>query len=542
MTAAADLGIFPPVTDRLDAIARSYADLVCETFPIRATFLGRHERDHELGEHSASTFETFGSRIRALRAELAAAGSDGVEARALDGTLATELLEVENEQQWRRNPESVVDAALSGCTDLLLRGTAPFDARARALRDRLATFPAYLDQARRTWSDVPLAWSDAGADTARAGATFLRDDLPEALAELDTALAASLVDTATAAAGALDATAAALDGLPDGGPWMAGEAALTERLRHQHQLTDGPAAIQARGNALVAETLAKLDELDPSWRELVTREKRRHPRVDELLSRYVEEMRRAQTFVADNGIVTATDDPIEIRASPRFWADLVPYAAYDAPGYFEPDAHGVFWVTVPDGPDANERLAGHAMPSIVLTTVHEGYPGHHLQLTRANRDAGLVAALVDSPLFAEGWAFYCEEMLWETGYYGDDPVLRAFQLKDQLWRAVRVVVDMGLHTGQLDVAGAVDELVRLADLERPNAIAEVRRYTSTPTYQICYAIGKQEIGAVRARCEMLDGDAFALGGFHDELLSYGTLPVPLVAEAMLTRRASESSQ
>jgi hypothetical protein len=526
----------------LEPVARAYADLVCDTFPTRATFLGRHEHDHDLGEHTPATFEAFASGIRRLRAELAASGTDDVGARALDGALATELLEVETEHQWRRNPEALIDLTLSGCADLLLRGTAPFADRAAALRDRLGAFPAFLDQARRTWSDVPAVWSEAGAETARAGAAFLRDDLPGALDGLETGAARALVGAAASAADALDATAAVLAGLPDGGPWIAGETALAARLRGQHHLTDGPAAIEARGRALVADTVARLDDLDPSWRELIAREKARHPRLEELLPRYVDEMRRAQAFVETNGIATATGAPLEIRASPRFWADLVPYAAYDAPGFFEPDAHGVFWVTVPEGPDADERLAGHAVPSIVLTTVHEGYPGHHLQLTRANRDAGLVAALVDSPLLAEGWAFYCEEMLWETGYYGDDPVLRAFQLKDQLWRAVRVVVDMGLHTGELGVEGAVDELVRVAELERPNAAAEVRRYTSTPTYQVCYAIGKQEILSLRARCEAMDGAGFSLGAFHDELLSYGTVPVPLVAGAMLSRRAPKSSQ
>jgi uncharacterized protein (DUF885 family) len=127
-------------------------------------------------------------------------------------------------------------------------------------------------------------------------------------------------------------------------------------------------------------------------------------------------------------------------------------------------------------------------------------------------------------------------MLWEEGYYGDDPVFRMFQLKDQLWRAVRVVVDIGMHTGELDVDAAVDELVRVADLERPNAVAEVRRYTSSPTYQICYAIGKDEIRTLRTRCRALDGAAFRLGAFHDELLSFGTLPVPLIADAMLAAR------
>jgi hypothetical protein len=518
----------------VDELALRYVDLICETFPVRATYLGRRDHDHRLGEHTARVIEAFGAGVRTLRRELARANDDGLDARALDAALATELLEVEDEQQWRRNPEALVDNTLSACAALLLRDTAPVDERLAALRERLVAMPSYLDGARRTWSDVPRFWSEAGADTARAGAAFLRDDLPGALVEASPDVARSVCNAAGPAADAFVALAAHLVELPDGGSWVAGERGVAQRLRVQHQLSDGPAEIAARGEALVAETLAALVELDPRWRDLIAREKARHPAVDELLARYTDEMHRARAFVDEHRIARATGSPLEVRASPRFWADLVPYAAYDAPGYFQPEAPGVFWVTVPDGDDAAERLPGHSPASIVLAAVHEGYPGHHLQLSRAN-EAGLVPALVDSPLLAEGWAFYCEEMLGEVGYYGDDPVVRAFQLKDQLWRAVRVVVDMGLHCGGIDVDGAIDQLVRVADLEPPSAAAEVRRYTSTPTYQICYAIGKQEILRLRAERQATD-PAFSLGGFHDELLSYGTLPVPLIASAMVAPR------
>ena len=516
------------------ALGQAYADLVCETFPARATYLGVHDHDDRLGEHTAATFEAFASELRALRTELATTRDDGIDARALDGALATELLALEQEQQWRRNPEGAIDGALAACLALLLRDTAPVETRISALRGRLAELPAFLDGARRTWSDVPRVWSESAHETAAAGAAFLRDDLLEAVPE--PMRSGSIVDAATRAADALDAVAAHLRSLPDSGPWVAGEHVVAQRLRAQHHLTDGPEAIAARGHALVAETLTRLEELDPDWRALIAHHKDDHPPLDGLLARYRDEMARTRAFVEEHDVATATDDPLDVRPSPRFWAHLVPYAAYDPPGFFEPDSPGVFWVTVPDGDDAAERLRGHAHASVVLTAIHEGYPGHHLQLTRANRDAGVVAAMAESPLTVEGWAFYCEEMLLDAGFDRDDAVMRTFQLKDQLWRAVRVVVDIGLHTGEIDLDAAVDMLVRVADLERPNAMDEVRRYTSTPTYQIGYAIGKDEILRLRARCERLDGASFRIGRFHDELLSYGSLPVPLAAEAMLAAR------
>jgi uncharacterized protein (DUF885 family) len=92
---------------------------------------------------------------------------------------------------------------------------------------------------------------------------------------------------------------------------------------------------------------------------------------------------------------------------------------------------------------------------------------------------------------------------------------------------------MELHCGDLSFDAAVARLVDTASLEPDNARAEALRYTSWPTYQICYAIGKAEILALREAWKRKTGAAYELGDFHDTLLSYGNVAVPLVAEAML---------
>jgi uncharacterized protein (DUF885 family) len=179
-------------------------------------------------------------------------------------------------------------------------------------------------------------------------------------------------------------------------------------------------------------------------------------------------------------------------------------------------------------------LKGHFRHAITVTAVHEGFPGHHQQMTQANASKQLLRVLANSSLTVEGWAFYCEQMLWEQGYYGDDTGLRISQLKDQLWRAARVVLDMRLHCSDMTPEAAVDYLVDVADLERDNAAAEVLRYTSTPTYQISYAIGKAEILALRDAMQKAQRDQFDLGAFHAALLRFGNIPVPLSAHAMLS--------
>ena len=171
-------------------------------------------------------------------------------------------------------------------------------------------------------------------------------------------------------------------------------------------------------------------------------------------------------------------------------------------------------------------------PAIPPTVVHEAYPGHHLQLSVAGRIASKARRYFVTPLLIEGWAFYCEELMAEQSYY-QDPRSRVVQLKDQLWRACRVVIDVGLHTRGMSVAEAAGMHAEIARLEAPNARAEVLRYTRSPTQPMSYAVGKEAILDLRETFRKRRGSAFNLKRFHDEFLSYGSIPVSFIGERML---------
>jgi uncharacterized protein (DUF885 family) len=114
-------------------------------------------------------------------------------------------------------------------------------------------------------------------------------------------------------------------------------------------------------------------------------------------------------------------------------------------------------------------------------------------------------------------------------------VTRLYQLKDLLWRACRVVIDVGLHTGRMTFMQAVDYLVEQAMVERFNAVIEVKRYTMTPTQPSSYLIGKLQILALRDEAQKQLGTRFDLAQFHHQLLGIGTLPLGLVREELAER-------
>jgi uncharacterized protein (DUF885 family) len=169
---------------------------------------------------------------------------------------------------------------------------------------------------------------------------------------------------------------------------------------------------------------------------------------------------------------------------------------------------------------------------MAATVAHEGYPGHHLQLSTAGRIASAVRRYYCTPVFVEGWAFYCEQLMAEEGFYVD-PRSRVLQLKDQLWRACRVVIDVGIHTRGMSLDDAAAMLHEVARIEVPSARGEVLRYSRSPTQPLSYAVGKREILKLREDCRRKQGAAFRLRRFHDDLLGFGSIPIGLIRGRML---------
>ena len=143
-----------------------------------------------------------------------------------------------------------------------------------------------------------------------------------------------------------------------------------------------------------------------------------------------------------------------------------------------------------------QQLRGHCRHSVPAMVAHEAYPGHHLQLVTAQELGSEVRRHIWTPVMVEGWALYCEQLMEETGYYATTEQ-RLFRLVNLLWRAMRIVLDVGLHTRGMTPAEAVDYMVEHLPIERRSAEAEVRRYCAWPTYQLCYAVGRREMLRLR---------------------------------------------
>ncbi len=213
--------------------------------------------------------------------------------------------------------------------------------------------------------------------------------------------------------------------------------------------------------------------------------------------------------------------PFEIRQTEAFRAASAS-AEYNR-GTADGSRPGIFYVPIVDATRFNVTSG---MESLFL---HEAIPGHHYQLSLQQENTSLpkFRRFGSYPAFSEGWALYCESMGKELGLY-TDPYQRLGALGDEMHRALRLVVDVGLHLKGMSREQAIDYLLANEPITEPAATAEVERYLAMPGQALAYKVGALKLRELRTRYEKQLGKRFSLKNFHDEVLAGGSMPLAIL--------------
>ncbi len=540
---------------KLTELTEEIFDWFFRIHPTSGTFVGMHSYDDHLEDMSVEQLEENLEKCKDYQYRLLAVDESAlskekeVDYRLLESMLADMVREHEKLETHKKNPIVYLNPAVESIYLLLIRDSYPLEDRLRNGLERMRQVPALLEAAKRQLKHPPAVFLETTLLHIQGAWNFYCQTIPE-IAEEVPDLKKELVSEAENVCSALKEFKEFIQGLTEtaAGNFAVGEEVFNELLRERHFMGYDTENLLYKGQELVAHTHRELEslaqEIDPSqdWREIVKDTKKEHPDADDLIEYYRRELDRVKQFVIDHDIVEFPEqEDLIVEETPMHFRPLIPYAAYLPPGAFSQDQLGRFWVTpVAPGLSKSEQeamLGEHSKYSIPIKVLHEAYPGHHLQLCHSNYAQSKVKKLYQSTLFAEGWAFYCEELLEELGYISD-PKVKLHRLKDQAWRAARIVLDVSLHTGKMNFNEAVDYLVSNAMLEKESARAEVRRYAQTPTQPMSYLMGKQEIMKIVNGYWEKHGASATLKEFHRELLSHGTIPPALVKELVLDEEAA----
>lgn len=505
--------------------------------PEYATFFGIHDHDAELASGGRDAIDDEVAFYRRTIDELTTIDPTDLSGeRALDRDLAIHqarlgLFWLTEHKPWAGSSggaEHIGEALFP----LFTRDFAPLEDRLASIAGRLEAAPRYLSETRERVTDPVPLWTQIDLESTEQLPAFLDTIVAAARSDGGNQAVADRLSTAVEATkAALDDHAAWLrdDVMPRASSdWKAGPDRFEEMVRLRELEADGDEILAVGEELLESEQAARTAvaaEIDPSASaaEVADIIKDDHAAsFVESLGEYRRAMDRARSFVVENGLATPPEeDHLNVIETPSFIRHLIPFAAYYEPAKFDPVPVGTYIVTPPSSP---AMMREHNRSSISNTSIHEAYPGHHLQLSAAITNPSLVRLFSGAPEFSEGWAFYCERMMKEAGF-DDTPKGWYVVHTDAIWRATRIILDVQLHRGLIGFDDAVDRLVAETGFERPAALAEVKRYTSTPTYQLSYLFGRHMIEKLKAEVEARDGASFSRRRFHDTLIYGGTMPV-----------------
>ncbi len=451
----------------------------------------------------------------------------------LDILRSAALLELKElvENDWRqRDPLRFLP--IHAIYQLTLREVAD---PAAAFAARLAAIPGHLRLARSHLQvdpgQIPANWLQAAVVEAGEGAAYLRQLHHHPVVSryrLDTEL--------DVAAHALDDYARFLDTeltAQAQGDFACGREQFEMLLRHAHRLEINADELHQLGQRLFDETLTELKAVtrelqgDEDIDGLTQKIHAQHSEPGHLLEDYRQGMEQAHAFVIENNLINLPAcESLKVVETPLFLRHEIPFAAYLEPARNDPQQQGLYYVTLPDG---DAEMGEHNAISLRHTCVHEAWPGHHLQFVTANQrteSSSLPRLLNPSATLYEGWALYCEQLMQEQGFL-DASESRFILLKDRLWRALRIVLDVELHTRGLSLELAAERMQLWLGFSPQQAMADLEWYTRMPSVPMGYATGWALINATRSRLQSMDSE-FNLRTFHDQLLSMGSIPVAAV--------------
>ena len=533
------------------ALAQSYYTENFALSPIYATELGVHDYDSQIGDFSAQGIAKGLDLDRTYLAKLDAidpatlSPSVALDRTLLEYSLHDDLLLNDTLAQWRHNPDDYAQAASGAVFTVMSKDYAPLAQRMQYAIDRERLIPPMLQQAKANITTVNAVTQRIAAADAAGSVDFFKSSVPLAFTSVKDAQLQSEFKTANAAVmSAMSAYAAWIKTLKPSGTFAIGADAYKQRLLYEdaldmpldQYLAVGEKALDQTREQFVA-TARKIDsKATPT--QVYLSITRIHPKPNALLATAQRDLTRLRAFIEAKRIITLPSDAnIKVIETPAFERTTTS-AAEDSPGPLETVATQSFYYVTPADPtlshaEQEQFLAQFNDFEFPIISAHEVYPGHFTNFAIDRRlNLSLTRKLSQSSEFAEGWAHYSEQMMVDEGWGNGDPRVRLAQLDEALLRECRYVVGVKMHTQGMSIEQAEHLFTDRCFQTRQVAIEESLRGTQDPMYGY-YTLGKLMILKLRSDYQRKLGSAYTLEKFHDELLSRGDPPLPLLRPFIL---------
>lgn len=545
-------------SEPLPHLVEAYLAHIHEAYPTTATFDGVHTHDDLLEDFSRSAVDTllrdlggFARRLDAINPDTLTP-AERLDRPMLEANIRGRMFELEEVRSWERSPQLYAETIALSLAAQCLFAYAPQAERARRVFSKLRQVPRLLQSARDNVKEPPGIFVRTAVETLRGVQSFIERDLPRAFGEVDDlSILSDLADASAEASSALGAYAEFLErevAPKTRGSFRLGREKIETKLRLEEGFGLSAERLQAIALRELAATreefrkeAARIGREDAAevWRKV----KSDHPAPGELVSTARTQLDELVAFIKRRKVVSMPEcEPLVLAPTPPFyrWTS----ASLWTPGAFESrPLRSYYYLTDANPAWDEERKREHmrdfSLAALWSISIHEAYPGHFMHLQHVRRiESTLRKSIVFAPAsFVEGWAHYCEHMMFEQGFGKKDPQRRLGQLAEAQVRLARLVVGLRLHAEDLSVEQGVRFFRDEAYLEEASARREAERGTFDPGY-VVYALGKLALLKLREDVRAQRGEGFQLKAFHDALMSHGFAPIGLHRKLLLGEEAA----
>ena len=559
-----------PADEAFENLANEYLSDLTNFSPVVATLIGDHSADGELDRVDAAareeTRELLQDYVHALqsidREQLSRANQ--VDAELLLHAVESSLWQQQELQEWAWNPLYYVNLSGSAIYGLVAREFAPVEQRLLNVTSRLEKMPGFFEQVRA--SIEPARVPKIHAETAV-------QQNPGLVSIIETMVIPAMDGLSSEQQERLNAAIETTrDAIADHQTWLEEELlprangdfrigaelydtklafALNSPLSRKDITARAEREYEAVRNQMyeVAKQVyaekhphtAFPDTPDEAYKQAIIRAAleeayKQLPPRDGLVDVAKQHLQQAIDFVVEHNIVTMPEEPVKIIIMPEFQRGVT-VAYLDPPGPLDRD-QPAFYAVAPLPDDWTEEqvesfLREYNMLSIQDLTIHEGVPGHYLQLALSNRYPSTLRAVLWSGPFVEGWGVYAEQMMIAEGYMSDDPLMKLINLKWYLRAVTNAIIDSAIHVDGMTRDAAMKLMIEGGFQEEREAAGKWVRAQLTSAQLSTYFVGYQEHLEMRTAVEAAWGDEFTVRRYHDQALSYGSPPVRFVRAMML---------
>jgi len=549
---------------KLEASFKEYLDGSFQLRPLSATSLGDHRFDAQLedltpeGRRKWRDFDQAALDALPKKIDYNGLTRDGqINFEIFKHDLQAGLWQYDNEPTFEKDPRAYSEYISDSVYLALTQSTLPKETNIANCIARMGQIPRIVAAAKANLSHPPRVHTETALKQNRGAIGFYQEDIFQEVGET------SQIDALKAAA---KNVVAALTDYQDflekdllpraDGEWRVGPEKFAQKL--DMELQTGRTAAETMADAeeefarvrrdmyvisrqlwsgyFPRQALPPDDEAGRRFTtsEVLRRVGRDHGTAEQLATNMIARVERLKRFISDNNILHLPDpDPCQVVVMPEFKRGNST-AYMEAPPPLDPKATGHLAVSPPPADWDAARVASYLEEyndhMLDILTIHEGYPGHAVQLQYANGNPSLIRKVLSSGAYVEGWAVYTEQMMVDQGYGGGDLALRLSQLKFYLRTVANTILDHKMHCDNMTDEAALEFLMKDCFQSEGEARLKIIRSKQSSVQLSTYFAGRMGHYRLRQAIEREMGPGFTLAAYHEAVLRPGGVPLKYLPE------------